>query len=106
MASKHHPLKYLHKEKRSDFIVEKLGWEHPNQVMEMNTSRDRVSEIHVRPRGCSKDQASLLGHPFQMHTPNSMAPLGDILHRNWSVIPKSRSQKSRRNQGLFQEGGR
>lgn len=78
--------------------MEKLGWEHPNQVMEMNTSSNRVSKIHMRPRGCSKDQSSLLGYPFQMHTPNHMVTLGDILHRNWFVIPKSRSRKSRRNQ--------
>ena len=85
--------------------MEKLGWEHPNQVMEMNTGSDGVSEIHVMPRGCSKDQALLLGYPFQMHTPNYMATLGDILHRNWFVIPKSRSWKSRRNQGPSQAGG-
>ena len=85
--------------------MEKLGWEHPNQVMEMNTSSNRVSKIHMRLRGCSKDQSSLLGYPFQMHTPNHMVTLGDILHRNWFVIPKSRSRKSRRNQGLSQAGG-
>lgn len=44
IASKNHPLKYLHKEKKRNFTVEKLGRQHPNQVMEMRTISSGVSD--------------------------------------------------------------
>lgn len=90
--------------------MEKLGRQHPNQVMEIRTISGGVSDKDTRrPEDAVRTKRHFWDLPSKCNPKSQgtsdMATLGHVLQSNQLAILKPRSWKARKTQGLSQAEG-